>query len=59
MRTLLATLARFAIWVAQREAARDPEHRNENDSRDCLCDACGWVRGIEDDADAALDRSWR
>ena len=56
---LVGTLARFAVFMARREAERDPTHRSDpRDSRDCMCDVCGWVRGIEADADDALEK-WR
>lgn len=57
--TLIGTLARCAVWLLRREAARDKKHRKENDSRDCMCDCCGWVRGVEADTDEVLGRRWR
>lgn len=55
---LVGTLARLGVWLLKREAMRDKEHRRENDTRDCMCEPCQWARGVEDDADAALEK-WR
>lgn len=59
MNNLLGVLVRCAIWLCQREASRMKEHRRDNDSLDCTCDACGWVRGIDEDATAHLGGGWR
>ena len=59
MSNLLGVLTRAVIWLMVREAKRDKAHRRENDSRDCLCESCSWVRGIEEDADSHLGKSWR
>ena len=59
MNSLIGTLVRFAVWMARREAERTREHRREDDTRDCLCDPCQWVCGLEAEADEKLGRRWR
>ena len=50
-------LARFAVVLAVREAARSKGH--SNNAEYCHCVNCQWRNGIEAEADAAFGKEWR